>query len=423
MVKNKSYRFKKKDDSLLPLAVSNPKKNPYRFRKKDESTTVVIAVSLLLILVILFGGALLFVLSQKSDQPVIIPSNNSTSNLTNTTNTTIECGDDCIYLNAINGNNYSACLPIMNSTITQMCFEYFSNESLDACKLVTDMEKKKVCVTKFAMEDDNALLCDLLLSEGYLECKVQVDPCYAELDQNLCHAVNENDPSKCKSNDECLLNYSVTNSDVDGCELISDEVISLACLSTTSDEDYCKTLTEGPKTEYCYQLYSVFEDDYSYCSKITNLEGPYALDCYSNYAISEEDHIICNVLTLDQRWKCYTNYSLATGDLDGCEDIHLLADTNRFNCVFTYANKYGNPSACNILEDTSSKSVCYQGPIIYSPQNLDWQYCEDVSNSDWSNKCFNEAAKLNQDISICNYIAVDYAKEACKIAYEVNKTK
>lgn len=418
----KSYRFKKKDEPILPIAVSN-KKSPYRYGKKDEGTGAVIAITLLLIIVILFGAALLFILTQKSDPILIPPSNNSSVNLTNSTNMTILCDDYCVYMDAVNQSNYSACFSILNSTILELCFENFANDSLDACKLLTDSEKKHECVTKFAVETNNSLLCDLLLTDNVMDCRVAVDPCYAEDDQNLCQALKLNDPSKCKSNDECLLAYSITNSDGDGCNLISDEVISTACLSAISDQDYCKDLNEGPKTEYCYQLYSTFTDDYSYCSRITNLEGTYALECYSNYAINEADHTVCDVLTLDQRWKCYTNYSLATKDLDGCEDIHLLADTNRFQCVFNYALKYGDASSCNILEDTSSKSVCYQGVIIYSPQNLDWTSCEDIINMDWSNKCFNEAAKINDDISLCNYIELEYAREACKIAYEVNKTK
>jgi hypothetical protein len=166
----------------------------------------------------------------------------------------------------------------------------------------------------------------------------------------------------------------------------------------------------------------MFTGDYSYCEEITDLESTYALDCYSDFAVAEADYTICNTLKLDQRWDCYSYYSFETDDLDGCNNIDPLATTSLFTCVFEYAKEYGNPAACNIIADTTSRIVCFQGPIIYSQENLNWQYCEDVSNTDWSHKCFNEAAKLENDISICDEIDVDYAREACRIAYEVNQT-
>lgn len=426
MAQTKTYRFKKKDDApLLPIAISNPSPKTYRYQKKDESHHSVLILSILLLLVLVFGAILLFILSQGSPTPPYVPSNitKPVANLTNNTTVAVNCTEPCLYEQALKGDNYAPCLVLLNVTLSQSCFEHFSNTSIDACKLLTDAEKKQSCVTNFAVESKNALLCDLLLTEGQLNCKVRVDSCYSEPEPGLCLAVKTNDSSKCNSDDACLLNYSLTKQDAITCSYISTEVISKACTSVITSSDLCAPFSQDSQRDYCYQLYSIYKDDYNSCMQIQNLESPYALDCYSHFAITQDDLEVCDALSLNQRWKCYRIYAFATGDITGCSEIHTLASSNRFTCAFDFALEYGNPAACNIIEDITSKKVCYQGAIIYNNTNLDWHNCAGVAMADWSNKCYNEAAKLVNDVSICDMIELSSARETCKIAYEVNQSK
>lgn len=435
MAQNKAYRFKKKDDDLLlPIAISNPApKKIYRYKTEDESHTPVIILGFLLIMVLVFGTVLIFILGQG---PPIIPNNttqynttqyNTTQPVANLTNNTtippVNCTEQCLFEQAIEGDNHIPCLSLLNVTNSQLCFEHFSNNSIDACKLVTDEEKKKNCVTHFAVENKNPLLCDLLLLSGQLACKAEVDPCYSEPEPSICLAVKTNNSSKCNSDDICLLNYSLTKHDASSCNSISIEVVSKACTYAITSNDLCAPFSQDSKRDYCYQLYSIYKNDSTSCSQIENLESTYALDCYSHFAVTTNDLEVCNALSLNQRWKCYRIYALTTGDLDGCSEIHTLATTNRFTCAFDFALKYGNPAACDVIESPSSKSVCYQGAIIYNATNLDWHNCASVATVIWSNKCYNEAAKLSNDVSICDMIEVGYAREACKSAYEVNQSK
>ncbi|MFH1521225.1 MAG: hypothetical protein ABID61_06270 [Candidatus Micrarchaeota archaeon] len=426
MAKINTYRFKKKDDDpLLPIAISNPAPKKYRYKKTDDSHHNVVIISFLLIMVLVFGAVLIFILSQNSSVVPIIP-NNTTQPVANLTNGTIvvpvNCTEECLYEQTIAGDSHIPCLSLMNITLSQLCFEHFSNSSIDACKLLDDGEKKKICVTDFAIANKNALLCDLLLTEGQLDCKVQVDSCYSEPNPDYCFALKTNDSSRCDS-DDCLLNYSLTKNDATTCNSISIEVISKACTSVLTSNDLCAAFSKDSERDYCYQLFSIYKNDYYSCTQIDNLESPYALDCYSYFAIIQNNLEICDALSLNQRWNCYSIHALATGDLDGCSEIHTLATSSRFTCAFDFALKYGDPAACNVIEDISAKKVCYQGAIIYNATNLDWHNCGDVAMIDWSNKCYNEAAKLANDVSICDMIEIGYARETCKIAYEVNQSK
>jgi hypothetical protein len=137
-----------------------------------------------------------------------------------------------------------------------------------------------------------------------------------------------------------------------------------------------------------------------------------------NLSICDEGDIGLNEL-----WACYRNYSLITGNLSGCQNIDELAITNQFQCVFEYAKKYGDPSACDLIESLSSRSTCYEGSIIYSNQNLDWHHCSNVTNFIWQNKCYTEGAKITNNISICDYPSETYARESCRTSFESNKTK
>ena len=409
--------------------------NKYTFRKKDSLDSIpdpgyeketgrgtILTIGVLLVIIVIFGTALLFVLNQKNNEAEIPLQNNTVlSNDTGSNVTEQNCTGNCLYDLAISENNYSICLSIDDPTLIQTCLEDFSSTELGACALLTSTSKLETCLTHFATETGNLSLCDVLIGDNFVDCLVAADPCYTDTDPELCRALKYDDPSRC-NDDYCLFNYSITKSSSQSCEGISDSTTSAACLSITLSQDECSGLSADGSQEYCYQLYSTYTGDYSYCEDITNLESIYALECYSNYSAAESDYTLCNALTLNQRWDCYSAYSLATGDLSGCENIDPLATSHIFTCAYDYASAYGNPAACNIIEEFDSRKVCFQGPIIYYPETLDWQYCAEVSLPDWSNKCFNEAAKAQDDISLCDYIEEDYAREACQIAYEINKS-
>jgi len=395
----------------------------YRY-SREQAKPPILLIGILLVLILIIGGGLLVFLSQKpvgpgpGPEPNVTPPANQTPNVTNVTNVTL-CDDACHYGRAIEQENLSDCRLIEEDRLEQECYYQLSQASLEACKELTDVAKKSSCVTSFAVAGKDLTLCDLITA-GRDECRLAVDPCTNAADRTLCLALLNKNPSLC-GNDTCLLNYSMSSRNSSACGMINETVMSKACMSAIKLTDKCTDLPTLAERDYCYQLYAIYSSDYLVCSQISS-GSDYAVDCYSYFAALRGNIAICDIFQLNERWDCYTHYALTSGDLDGCRSVDPLATTHRFNCVFEYAKKYGNVAACDAIEQLSSRNTCYQGTTIYSNQNLNWTYCKDVINFDWRNKCFTEAAKLYNNISICDYTQDGYADEACIMAYEANKT-
>jgi hypothetical protein len=313
---------------------------------------------------------------------------------------------------------------IANTTLSPYCFGQLSNDSLPACLALNEGDRKTSCVIAFALAQKNISLCDSL-SQSRSQCRLVVNPCLAADDKNLCAALQGNDPAKCMNSSACLLNYSVTKNDEETCKLIQDDVFFRACTTAVSGSDWCSYLDQPAKKDYCYELSAIAGNDVMTCTQITG-GSTYSLDCFSTFAAKMNNLSICDMdnLSLDVLWQCYTNYSLITGNLSGCQKIHPLATTNTYRCASLYAQKWGDPSACQLITDTlTQRATCYEGSIIYFNRNLNWRKCGDIINFDWGNKCYTEAAKIYNDSSLCNYIETDFARTSCISSYSANQSK
>jgi len=397
----------------------------YRFKEDDGKSTIAL-IGILLVLIFIVGGALIYILTQKGGEAVPPLANGTkppqnVTNVTNITNATGACEGECLLEKALSEKNVSACA--MMGNLSQQCYEGLSGESLEACEAVLNVTRKMACMTAFAVGRNNMSLCERLAA-GADACRLAVDPCYNASDKSLCRALEEGDPSRCGSNSMCLLNYSMAKSDPGACALIENNVVSAACKSAAGRTDKCSGLPQQSERDYCYELFAIYTNDYLTCTQTTP-NSIYALDCYSLFAARLEQVSFCDDdgLGLNERWQCYTNYSLLSGNLSGCERIDALATTSRFTCFFEYAKAYGNPAACDSIGDASGRSTCYEGAIIYSNQNLDWHHCRDVTSFKWMNQCYTAAAKLYDDVTMCDYISESFAKESCIDSYEVYKKK
>jgi hypothetical protein len=398
--------------------------------KGDDGKQTIVLIGILLVLIVIVGAALISILNPKGGPVTPVPPNttNTTPHPPDGTNTTNEtpiappCNDQCLFDLAITGQNASACAAISGGNMSQACFERLSDISLEACKEVKNPDKLQVCVTSFAVAQRNISLCSIL-AQGKDQCMLSVDPCINASDKTLCKALLASDPSLCAKGTECLLNYSMEKKDSDACSLISDNVVSIACRSAVQYSDKCSSLPADATRDYCYMLFAIYSGDYVTCTQVSG-NSIYMLDCLSFFAVRLGNYSICNAdrLGLNERWACYTNYSLQSGDLAGCRNIDKLASTNLFRCSFEYAKKYGDPSACQLIDSLATRNTCYEGAIIYSNANLDYTKCQNVSSFTWQNKCFTESAKLYGDKSLCDRVTEEYAKESCRNAYDANRT-
>jgi len=400
----------------------------YRFKqdKNDKKNTTII-IGVLLVLIVVVGAFLLFILFQKpangdvtSDNSTII--DDDVSDISNDTNDTMICDDPCKYINVLESGNSSGCDEIMTNDLKQDCYEYFANISFSACTALEDKKKKEKCITHFAIDAGDVSICELL-EDDVTTCKEKVFSCANSADKDLCYAIRDNDPSNCGQSDLCLLNYSVIKSDPASCDLISDISISTGCNAVVGNTDKCVHLPGKTQRDMCYEIFAIYSNSMLTCTQISP-DSIYAITCFSEFAVRMHDLSICNrtELVLNSRWDCFTNYAFGSGDITGCSAIDMLASTARFNCAFEFAKKYGDPSACDIIQRMGARDTCYQGAILYSNENLNPDNCHKVNDFNWKNKCYSEAAKVQDDESICDRIDTDYAREACHIAYDVYQT-
>jgi hypothetical protein len=158
-------------------------------------------------------------------------------------------------------------------------------------------------------------------------------------------------------------------------------------------------------------MYANLSDDPLICTLI-NPDTLYSFNCFSHFALKEEDLSICDYLSLDYRWDCYSNYSFVTKDLSGCKNINKLATTSRFRCFYDYAKSYGDPSACDYINDPSPTITCYVGAMMNNT-NLDYSTCSGVVVTQWRNKCYMQSAILNENPSLCNMIETESERNNC----------
>lgn len=379
-------------------------------------------VGLVILAIILVGGLLYLSL------PKQLPSQNISVNITNTTqnlseNSTIPipiCDDSCLFSRALISSSFEDCAKI-NSTTKQQCFVAISNSSFDACTSVLNYSIKKQCINKFALSRNSTSICDELVSSDRSSCKVAVDSCFGSSNPGVCYAFKFSDPTRCQSDEGCLLNYAQNHSSVAACELIQNRPVSLGCKSAISHNNFCGSLS-GVQSDLCLQVYGGLSNDKSICQTIQT--SSYSLSCFANVSVSSNDSSVCDnsQMSLNDRWTCHTSYSLSSGDISGCDSIPDLADNAKFQCAFQFAKKFGDPSSCQIIDSISSRIVCYQGSIIYSPQTLDYRKCSNITNYNWMNKCYLESAKTYSDISLCDLIEDTSFRQTCIDAYNTNHT-
>lgn len=430
MASKKEYRFKSDEGKrAAPVAKESmdaapvAKEKEYRYKSEDGRSAMLL-IGVLIIAVILVGGGLLYIIMQKKGVEPVTPVTPPPKNLSNATNQTPVipvCDASCLYQKALASGDPAMC-PNLSAEFIQPCYEAMSNASLDACKAVADTEKKQSCLTAFAVAGNNISLCDLAANRAV--CRRTVDPCADAADKALCRALAKSDPSQCDSDMFCLLNYSTIKKNVSSCDLIQNPVVSTACTALVKRLDRCSDLQFQAQKDYCHELYAIYTNNYLECTQIYP-DSSYGLDCFSSFAASMHNLSICDQdsLSLNSLWACYINYSLATGDISGCLRIDPLATTNLYACASKYANKFGDPSACEIITNTlTMRATCYEGAIIYFNRNLNWSNCAAVTDFNWKNKCYTEAAKIYKDPSICNYATAEFARQSCRDSYAANQT-
>jgi len=392
------------------------KQHKFSAKPKDDSqTTVFILIGLMLVFIVIGAGVLLLLFSGiLAPVPPTQPPPTTTNQTGNETNVTIAgCDDQCNLDLAINTSSPNYCEFINSSAIAQQCYLALSNASLASCIKLDNSSMRYGCVLYHAESANDSTICNNLAEPDKTSCMSRISPCFEKsgVEKDLCLALEQKDVSFCKSDTGCIFNYSKSTKDNEACKSLPTLVMEYACRSNNLNKDECYYLSLISQKDLCYQMYANLSDDPIVCTMISQ-DTVYSFNCFSYFAVKDEDFSLCNYLSLDYRWECYSNYSFITKDLSGCKNIDPLASTSRFRCFYDYAKSYGDPSACDPINDPSQTITCYVGAIMNNT-DLDYSTCSRVVITQWRNKCYMQSAILNNNPSLCNMIQTESERNNC----------
>jgi hypothetical protein len=379
---------------------------------KEGNVRILILIGIMLVLIVAGVALLVFLLMGRVIPPLGVVFPNITPG-GNQPNATAGCGDECLFQQALNATSPGFCDQMTNATFRNDCYIALSNVSLDACTKIQDHASLEGCIEKFAVMDNMTDICLYLPEPAATACMAMIDPCYQKTGtgRSLCLALEKKNSSLCGSDKECIYNYSLSTGESIACDALPEQPEQYACNSVVLGKDECSSLT-GAGRDLCYEIYAQRTNNEFFCNSITP-NGLYALDCVSYFVSRGADYGTCdNLLTLNNRWSCYTNYSLGTGNVSGCVAIDPLASSFRFSCLYQFAKKFGDPSACDLINETYAINTCYVGSIMNNT-NLDYTHCQAVGQVIWRNKCYTQSALQRNDPSLCNLIQTENEKASC----------
>ncbi len=399
----------------VPISLSSKGEKKYKFQdsgKKEDNVMVFALIGALLFFIVIIIGAILFFFLGKAPVPVIVGNiTNVTSNITNVTIT--QCDDSCLLALALSTNDFVTCKNISDGLIKTNCLTKFSNLSQDACLELINGSAFISCINYHAKTNNDTSICLKLNGPDATTCLISIDPCYAKngSEQKICLANEKNSVNACNNDKECIFNFSISKMNPDSCSALADNADMYACRSLATDADKCYDLALRSQRDLCYEIYAIRSNNPILCTPITP-DGQYALECATHFAAKLNNYKLCDVVVLNNRWSCYSNYSLSTANISGCQAIDKLAPTARFACFNDFAKKFGDPSVCGQIGDEGFEISCYVGSMMNNTK-LDVSKCGAIDPVVWENKCFTQYAKLKNDSSFCNYIGTENEKISC----------
>lgn len=299
------------------------------------------------------------------------------------------------------------------------CIFPLSNDSLSNCIQMIKYDNKRGCLFYHAYKDEDMSICDLMSEEDKAECIEYLSPpCTFVLDpeeKGRCLAFEYKNYTYCED-EECYLDYAFENKDAGACEML-EYAKREGCLSSLDHTDHCKDLEEQSYKYQCYYIYALGNDNPTYCYYINGLyDTAIAYQCFTHFAVQDDNPALCEAVVVLNRWDCYTDYAIETGNKEGCYAIDTRAPVSREDCFRDYAYAYDDLASCNEIETEYVRQICYSA-LIFSAEELTMIECNSIILPEWKDKCYQELAKLENEKTFCNYIESIAVKENCLLMF------
>lgn len=334
--------------------------------------------------------------------------------------TSLEANDICFKALARSESNLSWCSRIFSIDARDDCLSPFVPSDPSLCNQMLNKEKQQSCYGLVARQLNSSAYCARLTdNSSRKQCLIDVaQPCDLETNDDAkgrCLAAQHSDFTYCGS-DGCLFDYAINHSDERACNLISGERAQLlACRAAVkNDPASCTADNISSRADYCYLLAAQALNNSGWCP-LGQLGSPYRDNCYLHFAIQAADPSGCQKPSTEKaRDQCYFDYSVALDNVSVCEKI--INTLNRDSCIVHTAKANGNPSDCNPLGH-SFRISCYNNVITGTVPLRDAASCAAIAAAEadiWQPRCFTALAIQRRDISICDLIAADGDKAACR---------
>ncbi|MEM4272326.1 MAG: hypothetical protein QXH30_01945 [Candidatus Bilamarchaeaceae archaeon] len=295
------------------------------------------------------------------------------------------------------------------------CRISIANDSLEACRQVLNQQIREDCIIHHAYLRGDISLCDLAAGEKKVECiKKLSPPCtfIVEITEKArCYAFEYRNYTYCKD-ENCSLDYAFAFREEGACMMLSNSTGKMeGCLSALQFTDRCKNLPTSHK-ELCYYTYALGTNNPLFCYNIENDQSKIAYQCFTHFAIANHNDALCQAIFVLDRWNCYMEYALTTGDKNGCYDIDVHAPDSREICFREYAYAHDDATACNEMTTEYMRQICFSS-TIFGAHELTLQECSGIRLPEWQDKCFQELAKRTGEKTFCNYIGSETVKYNC----------
>ena len=297
------------------------------------------------------------------------------------------------------------------------CIIPLSNDSLSNCIQLIQYQNKRECLFYHAYETEDVSICDLMSSEDTAICLEELSPpCTFVLEpvaKGRCLAFEYQNYTYCKDED-CYLDYAMEYRSTGACEKLP-YAKAQGCISGLTYIDYCKTDAEELSYSHqCYQYFAMVSSNPAYCYNINgNFGSAIAYECFTYFAIKDDNPSLCSALLITNQWGCLSDYAIETGNKEGCYMIDNLASFSKENCFKDYAYAYDDLSACNEIGTEYVRQICYSA-LIFSAKSLEMSECNSILLPEWKDKCYQEYARLENNVVYCNYIESSAVKLNCQ---------
>lgn len=300
------------------------------------------------------------------------------------------------------------------------CRTPIANDSLEACRQVLNQEIREGCLLHHAYTLEDISLCDLISGEKKDECVETLSPPCAFItdmfEKARCYAFEYQNYTYCRD-ENCTIDYAFAFEDQGACMMLVNSTGKMeGCLSALQHTDRCSTLSTSNE-ELCYYTYAVGSNSSGFCYYITNDQSKIAYQCFTYFAIANHDDALCEAIFLLDRWGCYTDYALATGDKNGCYDIDPKAPDSREVCFREFAYAHDDATACNEMTTEYMRQICFSS-TIFGAHELTFQECSGILLPEWRDKCYQELAKRTDEQTFCNYIESETVKYNCDLNFK-----